>query len=306
LSLGRVPGSSEELDEALERISKEDSGVDDLIFGSDDYDSSFDFITSPHGSIQGNEDTTLDQRLPPRRPVIDDEETGEETKIPLMTHEEFNESFDEHVGRGAQAQWSAEVVAAVSESTTGEALMMAGVGEDLKMTLEAEDSNLEEIYSNHTENTEHRNPSDPTEMKQRNDDAQQERGTFKEGDSLDSDEWTTDDDGSVKSLTKITLEEKEQRDRRLQDLEKRSKHHSVSTKGSSKMDLTSLINKQKWKQVMRKIGSDPKSMSVKHDIELNGSRTRALPLHHAVSQTPPVSPWCVCCDGEAVEPLHVL
>lgn len=113
--------------------------------------------------------------------------------------------------------------------------------------------------------------------------------------SLDHDEWgsSDDEDGgrSVKSLTRLTPEERRQANRRLKSLERRSRKikGSVSTMEASTMDLSSLIANGEWKHVMRKIGSDPRSICEKHEFVLNGSKTRAYPLHHAVSQRPPMN-----------------
>lgn len=80
-------------------------------------------------------------------------------------------------------------------------------------------------------------------------------------------------------------------DEDLQTLEQCSEARpgSVSTKGTNhKVSLTFLINKQDWKHVMRRIRGHPRSMRHRHDIELDGIQTRAYPLHHALSQRPPV------------------
>jgi hypothetical protein len=105
----------------------------------------------------------------------------------------------------------------------------------------------------------------------------------------DNSETTSDDD--ARSLTKLTPAERVLTNRRLQSLEKRSmSSHNVciSTFEASELDLLSLIDKQEWKHVLRRIGNSPKSMSEKLDMELDGRQTQAFPLHLAVSKKPPV------------------
>lgn len=77
-------------------------------------------------------------------------------KIPEMSDEDFNASFGDRLarsGQGAQtAQRSAETIAAVGESGAGGAIA-AGVGKGLKIILEAEDNDLDQIDTKHTEKT---------------------------------------------------------------------------------------------------------------------------------------------------------
>ena len=136
--------------------------------------------------------------------------------------------------------------------------------------------------------------SDPLEMKGRAPQEQRpplrQTNSLRSLDSLDRDEWgSTDDEGSVKSL--VTLRERALSSRRLRALERRSKRHGnkVSTMEASNMDLRSLIASREWKHVMRKINSEPKSISQKQEIELCGQRTEAYPLHQVVSQRPPLN-----------------
>jgi len=103
--------------------------------------------------------------------------------------------------------------------------------------------------------------------------------------------WRAEEEN--KSLSELTPEERKEADRRLQDLEQRSKKPNSSgslstTETPHKVSLTALIDKHDWKHVMRRIRSHPRSMHHKHDIKLNGKQTRAYPLHHALSQRPPV------------------
>lgn len=106
-----------------------------------------------------------------------------------------------------------------------------------------------------------------------------------------SDPSSEDDNRSLTSLTKLTPAERASSNRRLNDLERRStSNHNdrVSTFEASELDLLSLIDKQEWKHVLRRIGNGPKSMSEKQDMELDGKQTQAFPLHLAVSKKPPV------------------
>ena len=77
----------------------------------------------------------------------------------------------------------------------------------------------------------------------------------------------------------------------LGKLSMRSHNVHISTFEASELDLLSLIDKQEWKHVLRRIGSSPKSVSEKVDMELDGSQTQAFPLHLAVSKKPPVGIW---------------
>jgi hypothetical protein len=62
----------------------------------------------------------------------------------------------------------------------------------------------------------------------------------------------------------------------------------VATHANQK-SLTALIDNQDWENVMQRIERHPRSIRHRHFIELNGVSTRAHPLHHALSQLPPVS-----------------
>ena len=65
--------------------------------------------------------------------------------------------------------------------------------------------------------------------------------------------------------------------------------NKVSTMEAANINLRSLIASREWKHVMRKINSEPKSISQKQEIELCGQRTEAYPLHQVVSQRPPLN-----------------
>lgn len=66
-------------------------------------------------------------------------------------------------------------------------------------------------------------------------------------------------------------------------------HNKVSTMEAANINLRSLIASREWKHVMKKINSEPKSISQKQEIELCGQRTEAYPLHQVVSQRPPLN-----------------
>ena len=104
------------------------------------------------------------------------------------------------------------------------------------------------------------------------------------------DDSETTSDYNARNLAKPPPE-RVSTNRRLQTLEKcsmRSHNVHISTFEASELDLLSLIDKQEWKHVLRRIGSSPKSVSEKVDIELDGGQTQAFPLHLAVSKKPPV------------------
>jgi hypothetical protein len=106
-----------------------------------------------------------------------------------------------------------------------------------------------------------------------------------------SDPSSEDDNRSLTSLIKRTPAERASSNRRLNDLKRRSMtnyNDHVSTFEASELDLLSLIDKQEWKHVLRRIGNGPNSMSQKQDIQLDGKETQAFPLHLAVSKKPPV------------------
>jgi hypothetical protein len=110
-----------------------------------------------------------------------------------------------------------------------------------------------------------------------------------EEDEDNSDASSEDDNRSLTSLTKLL--ERASANRRLNALERRSmcSHNvHVSTVEASELDLLSLIDKQEWKHVLRRIGTSPKSMSEKQEMELDGKQTQAFPLHLVVSKKPPV------------------
>jgi len=165
-----APGQDEEaeLDSEiglLRRIAERDEDIDDLIYGSDDDASLFDNSLPDLPTSPGMQDTGQQQLLeeniqtlsPPRRPPIHDPETGEEMKIPEMTDEEFNESFGEHMqkaGQGVQtAERGAEAIAALGESAGTGAALVAGTGKVLKVIFEAEDNDLDQLDTKHTEKT---------------------------------------------------------------------------------------------------------------------------------------------------------
>ena len=107
--------------------------------------------------------------------------------------------------------------------------------------------------------------------------------------SFDSKTTNDGDDESIKSLSKLTIEEKEQVNRRLLSLEERSKStNNLSSAEASQLGLIELIDRREWMHVFRKIDSDPSLVSIRQLFNLDGSFTRALPLHLAVSKKPPV------------------
>jgi len=162
-SLDRVPRSSRDINNLEEIVEQDDSDIDELIYGSDDDDSLFgslsDSPSSPGMRDFGQEeiDGSLVPPSPPRRPAIMDPETGEEMKIPEMTDEEFNESFGEQLqsaGQGVQtAERGAEAIAALGENAGAGAAVKAGAGKVLKVILEADDNDLDQIDTKHTEKT---------------------------------------------------------------------------------------------------------------------------------------------------------
>lgn len=79
-------------------------------------------------------------------------------KIPEMTDEDFNASFGDQLARSGQAaQRSADALAAVGESGEGStiagAAIAGGVRKTVKIIMEAEDNDLDQLDTKHTEKT---------------------------------------------------------------------------------------------------------------------------------------------------------
>lgn len=151
-------------DRDLEELADQED--EDLIFTSDNEGSSQSlnsFNSAPSlpdapdsPTVLQEQDPGMQTLSPPRRPPIYDED-GEEMKIPEMSDEDFNASFGEHLaktGKGVSGtERTLEAVAGATESAGAGAAVVAGASKVLKTILNADDNDLDQIDTKHTEKT---------------------------------------------------------------------------------------------------------------------------------------------------------